>query len=414
MAATSSVLFTACGGSGSPSSSSSGTSNTSAQSNPSSAVTEQVLYNFTGGSDGANPQASPVVDGAGDLYGSTYAAGNGFGTVFELAPNGSGGYAESTLYRFVGGGDGANPVDVTMDSAGKLYGTTTNGGAGNGTVFDLVPNGSAYAESTLYNFGSNGDGANPYAGLIMDSAGDLYGTTNVGGYYGYGSVFELTPDSLGGYTESIIYSFTGGSGGQNPRTNLTMDNVGDIYGTSYYGGGNNEGIVFELIPNGSGFVETTIYNFIGGADGANPSSALIMDASGDLFGAAFGGGSGGYGTVFELTANGNGGYTESTVYTFSGGSDGANPQDLAGMVLDTAGDLYGTTVNGGSNGYGTVFKLTPNGSGGYSESVVYSFGGGTDGENPVGLTMGSAGNLYGMTINGGSSGDGTVFKILLQ
>lgn len=404
IATSATLLLSACGGGGTADSS-------TGASNGSGGVQEQVLYNFAGSGDGANPQTGVIVDSAGDLYGAAYTGGAGYGTLFEVKPNGNGGYGESTIYSFAGGSDGANPPGpLTMDRAGNLYGTSTNGGiSGDGTVYELTPNGSGYTKSIIHDFGGNGDGAFPYAGLIMDGSGILYGTTDEGGQFGYGSVFKLVPNGTGGYTESIVYSFDG-STGQNPRIDLVMDSAGNLYGATYGGGGNGAGVVFKLTPNGvGGYAESTIYNFIGANDGANPS-ALIIDSAGDVFGSTFRGGSNGYGTIFELTPNGSGAYAESTVYSFSGGGDGANPQE--GLLLDNSGNLYGTTANGGSAGDGTVFELTLNGNGSYSESVVYSFTG-LDGGSPSGLIMDSGGNLYGTTFNGGSFSNGTVFKISL-
>ena len=382
---------------------------------------ERVLHTFTG-TDGADPEAGLVMDASGNLYGTTAGGGSvGDGAVFKLLPDGSGGYNESVLYSFAGSADGAVPQDgVVLDSSGNLYGTTSGGGNGSlSTVFELAPNGSGgYTESVLHLFSGTPDGANPRAGLVMDGSGDLYGTTSIGGNMGGGTVFELTPNGSGGYTESILQSFDSSSDGADPEGGLILDSSGNLYGTTVSGGSAGDGTVFELSPNGSGgYTEAIVYNFVGGADGAHPSGALIMDGSGDLYGKASGGTSdkcvGGCGVVFKLTPQQGGGYTESVLHDFAGGSDGAGPN--GGLLIDSAGNLYGTTSIGGdgssSAGDGTVFELSPNGSGGYTESILYGFTGGSDGSFPdSGLIMDSAGNLYGTT-EAASGGDGTVFEV---
>lgn len=395
---------------------------------------ERTLHNFGGGTDGAQPFAGLIMDSSGNLYGTTASGGNGnsgspgcstgCGTVFRLAPNGSGGYTESILYAFTDGSDGGFPESgLIEDSSGNLYGTTWGGGTGAGTncntppagcgvVFKLAPNGSGgYTESVLYAFTgiSPGvsDGQNPYASLFLDSAGDLYGTTQGGGAESAGTVFKLTPNGSGGYAESVLYSFTGGSDGGSPMAGLVMDSTGNFYGTTAAGGNavcmGGCGTVFKLAPSGVGrFTESVLFTFTDGSDGGTPRASLILDGSGNLYSTTSGGGNS-YGTVFELTPNGSGGYSESVLHTFNS-TDGAYPN--AGLILDSAGNLYGTTIKGGASGSGTVFKLVPNGSDGYTESVYYSFSGN---DGPLGgVIMDSAGNLFGTT---GSSGDGTVFEI---
>lgn len=325
------------------------------------------------------------------------------------------------LYSFKFGSDSATPVGgLIMDGSGNLYGMAEYGGLNNdGTVFKLEPTGSGnYTESILYSFAGGSDGKYPDGTLSMDSSGNLYGTTRAGGSADLGTVFELAPNGSGGYTESVLHAFTGGSDGQVPVGRLIVDSGGILYGTTEFGGGSNDtGTVFKLVPNGSGgYTESILYSFAGGSDGANPVSGVVTDNAGNLYGTTAYGGSGGtipgYGTVFELTSNGSGGYTESVLYRFTGGSDGANP--FNGVIVDNAGNFYGTTVNGGgSQNDGIAFKLAPNGSGGYIESVLYSFSGGSDGANPSsGFIMDNAGNLYGETsFGGGSNNSGTVFML---
>jgi uncharacterized repeat protein (TIGR03803 family) len=313
------------------------------------------------------------------------------------------------LYSFAGGTDGANPsAGLIQDSSGNLYGTTYKGGtAGFGAVFKIT---SAGSESVLYSFAGGTDGANPLAGLIQDSTGNLYGTTYGGGTTSVGTVFKLTTAGV----ETILHSFTGGTDGANPWAGLIQDSAGNLYGTTSTGGitpvgsSLSNGVVFKITPVG---VETILYKFKGGTvDGAHSVAGLIQDSAGNLYGTTSGGGGLGYGTVFKLTPAG----TETVLHSFaSGPADGAFPR--AGLIQDSAGNLYSTTNGGGGLGYGTVFEITPTS----VETILYSFGsGGTVGALPnAGLIRDSAGNLYGTTSYGGINrngttiGNGTVFKI---
>jgi uncharacterized repeat protein (TIGR03803 family) len=370
-----------------------------------SAQTLTTLYSFTGGSDGATPFAGLISDPSGNLYGTTQIDGDaGAGTVFELV-NSSGNYTVKVLYSFTGGSDGGYPFagGLISDSSGNLYGTTQGGGAaGNGTVFELVNSSGNYTEKVLYSFTGGSDGGGPLGGLIADSSGNLYGTTAAGN----GTVFELV-NSSGNYTEKVLYSFTGGSDGRQPFAGLIFDSSGNLYGTTLFGGAAGNGTVFELVNSSGNYTEKVLYSFTNGSDGGQPAAGLIFDSSGNLYGTTGSGGAAGAGTVFELV-NSSGNYTERVLYSF-GGSDGANP--VAGLIADASGNLYGTTALGGAAGAGTVFELV-NSSGNYTEKVLYSFTSFTsDGSEPEdGLIADSSGNLYGTTVLGGF-GAGTVFKI---
>jgi uncharacterized repeat protein (TIGR03803 family) len=315
------------------------------------------------------------------------------------------------LYVFAGGSDGYIPFgDLIEDTAGNFYGTTIYGGGngcaggyGCGTVFRLAPNG---AETVLYSFAGGSDGAQPFASLIEDAAGNLYGTTSAGGGTGCangdgcGTVFKLTPDG----TETLLHIFTGGSDGGNPQAGLIVDVRGNLYGTTANGGsgcnGYGCGIVFKLVPDGT---ETVLYTFTGGRDGATPYAGLIKDSAGNFYSTTAGGGRHNKGTVFRLAPDG----TETVLHDFAAGSDGAFP--YGGLIKDKSGDLYGTTPGGGINRKGIVFKLAPDG----TETVLHAFGGGTGGGvyPSFGVIKDKHGNLYGTTSNGPGDNDGAVFKL---
>ncbi len=373
---------------------------------------DTVMHSFGNGNDGQNPVANLISDSAGNLYGTTSVGGMyAKGTVFEVSPNG----AETILHSFGNGNDGQMPFgNLVFDSSGNLYGTTSAGGAnGMGTVFELSPNG---AETVLYSFGSGGDGQNPYAGLIFDTSGNLYGTTLNGGTYGGGTAFELSPNGAGGWTETVLYSFGNGNDGRNPYAGLIFDSAGNLYGTTSAGGTSGKGTAFELSPNAASngcCREILVYTFGTGTDGASPYAGLVFDTSGNLYGTTANGGTYSGGTAFELSPSGGGGFTETGLYSFGNGTDGANP--YAGLVLDSSGNLYGTTKNGGLYAGGTVFELLPNSAsnGCCREKLVYHFGNGSDGKNPLaGLIFSASGTLYGTTVNGGVHGGGAVFGIM--
>jgi uncharacterized repeat protein (TIGR03803 family) len=277
------------------------------------ASVETVLHSFAGGSDGADPEAGLIADEQGALYGTTFAGGSSNnGTVFKLTPhaNGRTDWTKAVLYSFCSQpscSDGAVPIaGLIADDSGALYGTTSGGGAGsNGTVFKLTP--PAWTETVLYNFCSQpscSDGVGPVAGLIADKSGALYGTTHAGGSSGNGTVFKLTPPA---WTETVLYSFLGGSDGGAPRAGLIADEQDTLYGTTTGGGIANNGTVFKLTPPTKGqsaWKETVLHRFCsqpGCSDGSGPVAGLTADERGVLYGTTGGGGSSGVGTVFNLT-----------------------------------------------------------------------------------------------------------------
>ncbi|HEX3432259.1 MAG TPA: choice-of-anchor tandem repeat GloVer-containing protein [Rhizomicrobium sp.] len=359
-----------------------------------------VLHAFQG-SDGANPYSTLIRDGAGNLYGTTDGGGaNGLGTVFQLAPDGT----ETVLHAFGGASDGILPVaGLITDKAGNFYGTTQDATDAYGAVFKLAPDGT---ETVLHYFPGGTDGAMPVAPLAIDKAGNLYGTTQSGGGdgchgTGCGIAFEITPDG----TETVLYSFTGKKGdGATPVAGLIAKEK-YLYGTTLYGGADLYGTVFRLAEDGS---EKVLHSFAGGpGDGANPEAGVTMDAAGNLYGTSYDGGAYQFGAVFRLASDG----TISLIHSFAGGTDGAYP--MAGLLLDASGNLYGTTNNGGSNacqgsGCGTVFKIAPDG----TETVLHAFGHKSEGRNPEASLIGDRrGNLYGTTPYGGTDNFGTIFKV---
>jgi len=388
------------------------------------AQTETVLYSFGGWSgDGTQPYGELIADSSGNLYGTTFYGGvvgncsgntgEGCGTVFELI-NSSGTYTEKVLYTFMGGSDGGWPyAGLIMDKSGNLYGTAVRGGAGgNGIVFEMVNSSGAYTEKVLYSFTGGNDGGYPQAGLIADRSGNLYGTTACCGAHSNGTVYELV-NSSGTYTEKVLYSFSGEGADGTPYAGLIADGSGNLYGTTDL----RSGTVYELVNSSGTYTEKVLHSFSGAPDGELPYGGLTIDRSGNIYGVTNGGGSVyGFGTVFELL-NSSGSYTERVLYSFSGGSDGAFP--LGRLIVDSSGNLYGTTF-GGSFTPGTVFELV-NSSGTYTEKTLYDFTAGSDGGWPfAGLIADSSGNLYGTTNGGGYThcggggdvtGCGTVFKV---
>ena len=318
--------------------------------------TQTVLYNFNV-TNGYGPKGL-AMDAAGNLYGVTVSGGlYGGGTAYELSRSEGGGWTETVLYNFSrGGGFGGVNFSLWRDAAGNLYGTMTEGGAyGAGMVFELSPGaGGAWTETVLWSFGNGSDGEFPESGVIMDAAGNLYGTTLQGGTYcqGCGTVYELSPSKGGNWSETVLHNFNGDDGSES-WASLILDAAGNLFGTTSQGGTYSEGTVFEVSPNDGGWTETVLHSFPSdGHDGSNPIAPLILDPTGNLFGTTYGGGTNGAGTVFELSAR-QGGWSEAVLYNFAYG------YFSGGVVMDRAGDLYGTTYTGGFYQYGIAFELTP-------------------------------------------------------
>lgn len=410
---------------------------------------EQVLYRFGSGDDGAQPNAGLIADAAGNLYGTTSdgggfgCGGSGCGTVFELSPQRGGGWTETVLHRFQGGTDGSYPnVPLVADASGNVYGTTSLGGSDNcgsgsgcGTVFEISPRKQGWKEFVLYSFTTKAR-ANEHAnrrpqitkpdvwapnGLLFGSDGNLYGFASLGGRCDqnghlnacYGGAFELTKPSKphGAWREDVIYRAKGLLNG-GPEGPPVFDANGNLYGL---GVGANYGSVFRLGPR-SGKAEwsqSTLYTFQGGNDGGYPAPGLVLDASGNLYGATTG-----YqtlaGNVFELSPGQKHKWGETPLYTFTNTADGETP--AAAPALGADGNFYGLTEAGGQDNLGVVYELSPQ-HGGWTETVLYSFAGGSDGATPQGTLLLSNGNLYGVTFSGGNGdcfdneGCGTAFEV---
>lgn len=386
------------------------------------AQTFTVLHNFIGGPDGAVP-IGLTLDRAGNLYGTTQGFENcnlnsppGIcGSVFKLAHKGSG-WILTPLYDFQAGDGGqraSSPPVFGPD--GTLYATNLGGGTNYGVVFRLAPYANpcktascSWNETVIYSFPGGANGAGPAGALLFDSAGNIYGTTGAGGTNfcrvgGCGTVYELTP-SNGGWSESVLYAFTE-SAGVGPASGVISDPAGNLYGVAGEGGSGGWGTVFELSPSGSGWTETTLYNFTRfGAGGYLPGNGLLLDASGNLYGGTSYGGSGGGGAAYQLMPS-NGGWTFNVLYSFTG-SNGPG----AIFIMNAAGNIYGTTTGDGAYGYGNVFKLTPS-DGGWTYTSLYDFTGGNDGGEPGSMVMDSAGNFYGTALTGGTHSLGVVWEL---
>ncbi|MGA8430858.1 MAG: choice-of-anchor tandem repeat GloVer-containing protein [Candidatus Sulfotelmatobacter sp.] len=407
------------------------------------AAKETVLHTFTDGNDGSFPSNLLVADTAGNLYGTAALGGiyNGpechpsCGIVFELSPDSAGEWTETVLYSFQGGTDGIEPAGVVFGPDGNLYGTTVGGGINYsqdgccGTVFKLThnPDGS-WSKSALYSFTGETDGADPFAPLVIDSAGNLYGTTEGGGgtqnatdcNNGCGVVYELSPSSSGSYTYSLLYGFTGGADGAQPIGSLILDATGNFYGTTWLGGTTNApncnngcGVVFKLAPSGGKWNFSVLHSFSGGNDGANPMTALVLDTAGNLYGSTIILGANGGGVVYRLSQKEE--WKDTVLQSFNSSGPGATGPSSS-LVFDSAGNLFGV-AGGGMKGEGSVFMLSPR-SGTWKLTTLYGGFNYALGELPTGsVLLGPGGAMYGTTSEGGEKtefcihGCGVVYQI---
>ncbi len=387
----------------------------------------KTLYRFRGRSDGGSPNAGLIFDQAGNLYGTTAFGGDhgacpdhrGCGIVFELTPTSDGSWTESALHTFcfsMGCSDGAYPfASMIFDATGNLYGTTYAGGIdGVGVVYQLTPSNMGWTESVLHSFTGYRDGGYPSSSLILDKSGALYGTSSSYGLHSDGTVFKLTSTFGGTWTEDPLYNFAGGKDGGNSYAGVIPDSEGNLYGFTSLGGRDNAGVVFGLKDVKDSWTISVLHSFTAGRDGGIPYYGnLIVDRAGDLYGTTSIGGLYGFGTVFKLTWSG-GQWRETVLHSFANG-DGARP--LSGLIFDPEGNLYGTTSQGGDlslcsgQGCGVVFKLTPNSSGGWKEKVLHVFVDDPGADSAAGLTLDSKGNLYGTTLGDAKRDFGSVFEI---
>jgi uncharacterized repeat protein (TIGR03803 family) len=377
---------------------------------PVSAQTFSIIHRFRGGTGTGNPNFQLVQDAAGNLYGTTNwgCQDQGCGAVYRLSPNGNQ-WTYTVLYRF---SIGSEPSNLTLDAVGNLYGALSQGGRyGAGLVFELSPTATPpWTFTTLYAFTGGSDGSLPTGGLVFDAEGNLYGTTRYGGApSSSGTVFELSPQSGGGWTEEVVWAFSlGSSVGYNPNAGVIFDTQGNLYGTTD-GQGIHDGTVYKLTNGTSGWTATSLYQFTGGTDGGFPEAPVAMDAAGNLYGTTIIGGYVKGGTVYELSPDGNGGYSFQVLHSF-----GKTGTSYYPVVIDS-GNLIGVADGGAANFPGFVFKLTHIDSS-WSYEVLHRFHD-NDGFQPNTVMIDPTGNLYGVTNDGGlagcvnDSGCGVVFKL---
>jgi len=381
-----------------------------------SGSTTEVIYSFAGGQDGEYLDTDLVMDSAGNIYGTSVQGGDfGSGTVFQLSPSGSG-WTHTVLYSFRGGRDGGEPYKgVTLDAQGNLYGTAVTGGGGSceggcGVAFKLTHSGGSWTQSVIHYFSGGNDGSGPGSGLTFDQHGNLYGMTPTGGAYGLGVVYQLRPQTNGGWRLNVVHAFTGGDDGSSGSAGrLILDRAGNLYGVTTVGGANGDGVAFEITRSLNGWTLLPLYAFKDQPDGALPYGGLIFDRAGDLYGTTYYAGVYDVGTVYKLT-HANGSWRETVLYSFKGGTDGSSP--ISTLVSDPAGNLYGTTSDGGTGcACGVIFKLARGVNGSWIESVPYRFPGAPNaGFSYNGMVADSAGNFYGATTHGGPANDGTIYK----
>jgi len=353
-------------------------------------------FGFGASSDGSAPFSPLFQDNKGRLYGTTFAGGTGYGAIYQISATGK----EKVIYSFSGGSDGSQPfAGLIGDSAGNLYGVTSRGGDlscnayGCGTVFKLD---SSHQLSVLHIFTVD-DGWDASSALVRDGLGNLYGTLTFGGTSTKGKVFKLDPSG----SLTVLYDFTDDQQFGRYPANLLIDKMGNLYGTTQYGGTYNAGTLFKIDPNGH---ISVIYAFAGGSDGNVPLGALARDAVGNVYGATQDGGVYGYGTVFRVNVLSG---AETVLHSFTA-TEGSDP--MAGVVIDSAGNLFGTTFYGGGLGFGSIFMLDANG----VYTKLHDFAKPPDGNSPWGLIIDRAGNLLGTTETGGRSRGGTVYKLTRQ
>jgi uncharacterized repeat protein (TIGR03803 family) len=381
------------------------------------AAAPQIIYSFAGGSDGEYVDSDLVIDGAGNLYGTSVQGGQfGSGTVFQVTPTGDGS-THTVLYSFTGGADGGEPYKgVTLDSQGNLYGTAVTGGAGSceggcGVAYKLTNSGGVWTQTVIHTFTGGDDGSGPGSGLTVGWHGTIYGVTPTGGANGQGVVYQLKPMPDGTYKLTVLHAFTGGVDGAGGSAGRLLLHSGSLYGVTTAGGANGKGVAFEITPTHGVWQFTTLYAFKGQPDAGFPYSTLTMDVQGRLYGTTYYDGAHNLGSVYQLTLRHDGTWREQVLYSFKGGTDGSG--SIGNVVIDRTGAIYGTTSAGGAScNCGVIFKVTHRFDGSWKETVRYRFKGAPDGAFAYnGMVGDSVGNFYGTTVHGGTTDDGVIYKL---
>jgi uncharacterized repeat protein (TIGR03803 family) len=379
-----------------------------------SATTTNVIFSCEE-AEGEYADTDLETDSAGNIYGTTVLGGDfGGGTVFQLSPTPTG-WVHTVLYSFTGGADGGEPYKgVSLDREGNLYGTAVTGGSGSceggcGVAYKLTNSGGTWTQTVIHAFTGGDDGSGPGARLTVDTSGNVYGMAPTGGLYGLGTIYKLNQEQNGAWNLTVLHAFTGGADGATGSAGRMILRRGRLYGAATAGGTYGSGVVFEIALRGrGGWNFRTIYSFRGQPDGSFPYGALLFDRRGNIHGTTYYGGANGIGAVYELTPRAIGEWNESVLYSFQEGSDGNSP--ISNLVSDNVGNLYGTTSEGGL-GSGTIFKLSPIGSGQWVETVVHAFQGPPDGAFAYnGMVVDRFGNFYGATVHGGDNNDGAIYK----
>jgi uncharacterized repeat protein (TIGR03803 family) len=367
-----------------------------------------VIYSFEGGADGEYTDTDLVRDVSGDLYGTSVSGGtHASGTVWQLHPNGDGSWTHAVLYNFTGGADGAEPYEgVTLDAAGNLYGTAVTGG-GCGVAYKLTKSGGTWTQTVIHQFNGTDDGQGPGARLTLDDTGNIYGMAPTGGVNGMGTIYEMKPGRQGSYHFKLLHAFAGADGIGGSAGALVFHN-GDLYGAATAGGAYGQGSIYRLTLNKKGrWKFNLLYSFEDEPDAGFPYGGLTFDGMGSIYGTTYYAGAHDLGCVYELSPH-RGGWNEKVLYSFSGGADGASP--IGNVNFDTAGNLYGTTSEGGVANEGVVFKLAPSGKN-WTETVVHSFSGPPDGAYAYnGMVDGGGNTFYGSTVHGGAEDEGAVYQ----
>jgi len=377
------------------------------------ASTTKLIYSFGGSADGEYTDTELVRDSAGNLYGTSVQGGIfGGGTVFQVTAAG----VHTVLYDFTGGADGGEPYKgVTLDAHGNLYGTAVTGGGGSceggcGVVFKLTNSGGTWTQTVIHTF-LGSDGSGPGSPVAIDKQGNVFGTTPTGGANGMGVIYQLKEDATGTWRFRVIHTFTGGNDGAGgSASRFLIDASGNLFGVCTTRGANGFGIVYEMSPNQGKWQFKTLYAFKDSPDGGLPYGGLISDKAGNLYGTTYYAGVNDLGTVYKLTHS-NGRWTERVLYSFKGGTDGASP--ISSLVADSAGNFYGTTSDGGAASCvcGVIFKVSRSATGKWTETVAYRFlGTPNPGFAYNGMISDSAGGFYGATVHGGSGNDGAIYR----